>query len=81
MIQIEDLIIELPAQFRDRANHIARLVREKSRHLGGDLQTSSLNRRIDTMVLADIETTVQANDNAIAEQIVARLGQSLKKRG
>ena len=82
MIRIDDLVIELPAHLgHQAADHIARLVRKKSAGLRINYQDAQYLKSVDTMALGDIEIKAPANDNAIAEQIVLRIEQSLKKRG
>lgn len=81
MIRIEDLVIELPAELGHKANRIARLVREKSANLQINYRGTNYRQTVDTMALGEIEIKVPENDNTIAEQIVSRIEQSLKKRG
>jgi hypothetical protein len=81
MIRIDDLVIELPAELGHKANRIARLVQEKSAGLQINYRDVQSLGRVERMALGDIEIKVPANDNAIAEQIVFRIEQSLKKRG
>ncbi|MCG8551558.1 MAG: hypothetical protein MI799_14255 [Desulfobacterales bacterium] len=81
MIRIDDLVIELPAELGSKAGRIARLVREKSAGLRINYQDAHCRGRVEAMALGDIEIKMPANDNTIAEQIVSRIEQSLKKRG
>nr|WP_319396818.1 hypothetical protein [uncultured Desulfobacter sp.] len=81
MIRIDDLVIELPVELGQRADHIARLVQEKSVGLQINNRNLQYLEKLETMALGEIEIKGAANDNAIAEQIVSRIEQSLKKRG
>lgn len=81
MIRIDDLVIELPAELGQRADHIARLVQEKSAGLQINDRDLQYLEPLETLALGEIEIKAPGNDNAIAEQIVLRIEQSLKKRG
>jgi hypothetical protein len=81
MIRIDDLVIELPAELGQRADHIARLVQEKSASLQINDRDLQYLEPLETLALGEIEIKAPGNDNAIAEQIVLRIEQSLKKRG
>lgn len=76
MIQIDELAIELPYGLEHRASRIAQLAREKS----GRLQVGG-QRSMDELALPDIEIDAGADNDRIADLIVARLEQVLEERG